>query len=324
MALVDIFFSRHENITFIDKDSAQERQRQLSDYCMAFNSFCLLVRDDGGHQFPNSDRGSIGFIDEVVKDTSKIISRETGIMNLFQPGGLHANNYVYGLIRWMQISSSETGKEEVEVFIKLRLSFIELFFRNTEACIEKFTLPYGSSSSHEDHAKAIEEWIFEVNSRFRDRNIPFQYHDGILHPSNDELISETIEEPFWEAVLGLGWNQTVQHMKKAVDQQISNPSFAASEAQLALESVLNEFFGGDGGGIPSKTSNLCKKKIISEQEKFMIDEFFKKFRNPSSHSKNASDSGSPVKRSQSEASWIIGFSMCTIKRIIDGSKSIIV
>lgn len=320
MALVDIFFSRHENITFIDKESAQERQRQLSDYCRVFNSFCSLVRDDIDNQFPGLARDGIGFSGGMVKSISKTISREMGMIILFQPKGIYADDYVSGLIDWMQIPSDKMSNEEVDIFIKLRLSFIELFFRKLEKFIEDVISQLPDSISCKDHAKAIEEWMFEVNSRFRDRNIPFQYHDGILHPSNDELISETIEEPFWEAVLGLGWTQTVQHMKEAVDQQISNPSFSASQAQLALESVLKEFFGGDGGNIPPKTSNLCKKRIISKHEKFMIDEFFKKVRHPSSHSKNASDSGSPVTRSHSEASWIIGFSMYTIKRIIDGSN----
>ena len=321
MALVDIFFCRHEDITLIDKESAQERQRQLSDYCKAFNSFCSLVREDIDLQFPNIAIDDIGFSGGMVRTISKTIAREMGIINLFQPK--YVDDYVSGLIGWMQMPSDKMNEEEVEIFIKVRLSFIEVFFRKLEKFIEDVISQAPDSNSFKGHAKAIEEWIFEVNSRFRDRNIPFQYHDGILHPSNDELISETIEAPFWKAILGLEWNQTVQHMKEAVDQQISNPSFASSEAQLALESVLNEFFGKDGGNIPSKTSNLRKKKIISEQEKFMIDEFFKKFRHPSSHSKNASDSGSPVKRSHSEASWIIGFSMYTIKRIIDGSKSIV-
>lgn len=274
MALVDIFFSRHENITLIGIDPAQELQRQLANYCRAFNSFCSLVRDDVAHRFPKRNAYDIGFTDKAIENVSKIVSREVGMTNLFNPKGIYNSDYVSGLIDWMQMPSDEMNGKMVDIFIKLRLSFIEVFFRNLEKFIEDVVSLCPSSVSNKDLAKTIEEWIFEVNSRFRERNIPFQYHDGILHPSNDELISETIEAPFWKTILGLEWTQTVQHMKEAVDQQISNPSFAASQAQLALESVLNEFFGGDGGSIPSKTSNLCRKKIISEHEKFMIDEFF--------------------------------------------------
>lgn len=320
MALSDIFYDRYNDLTLLDGKSGMDWVRQFGEYHKFFGGFCMLIRDDFLSRFEDYSMDQMSLPDGIIRKTLVIVSREIGRGDLFSPeGGYFEENYVAGLFSWMTVHD-KLNKEEAETFLKERMSFIEVFFRVIESYFGD-DLSRFSSSINQDNLKAVENWISEINGRLWKGNIPFQYRDGFLLPSNDKLISRKVEEPFWDIIADSKWNQTMQHMLEAVDQQVSNPSTAANEAQLALESVLNEFFGKGRGTIHAKTSNLLKRKIISAHEQFMIDEFFSKVRNQSSHAKNASEPGPPVKRSYEEAEWIIGFCMYTIRRVIFGSKS---
>lgn len=321
MAISDIFFDRCKNMNFLDENSEINSQRQFEEYSKFFNSFFYIIRDEFCSRFRDYSRRDMSFSDSIVRETLAIVSREIGKGDLFHPaGGWYEETYVIGLLHWIS-SQDRMSAEEAEIFLKERLSFIEVFFRVIEYHVREDLSKFPGSNIYQDNVRAVENWISEVNSRLRKGSIPFQYRDGFLLLSSDKLISEKVEGPFWDIIADPKWNQTLQHMMEAVDQQISNPSTAANEAQLALESVLSEIFGKEGGGIPAKTSNLLKKKIISEHEKSMIDEFFSRIRHKSSHAKSASEPGSPVRRNYEEAEWIIGFCMYTIRRIIVGSKS---
>lgn len=322
MSLSDVFFDRSKDISLLDEKSEADWARRFSEYCKFFNSFCFLVNEDFCSRFRDHSRGDMSFPDFITRKVLTTVSREIGKGPLFRPRGEYyeENNYVIGLTYWM-ISHDKMSKEEAENFVKERLSFVEVFFRFIEEFVREDLARFPSSNIYQDKVSAVENWVSEINSRLLKGGIPFQYRDGFLLPSGDKLISEKVEEPFWDIIAYPKWNQTVQHMMKAVDRKISDPATAANEAQLALESVLNEIFGKKGGSIPAKTSNLLKKKIISKHEKSMIDEFFSRVRHKSSHAKSASEPGFPVRRNYEEAEWIIGFSMYTIRRIIVGTKS---
>lgn len=321
MAISDIFFDRYKDMSLLDKKSEKNSQRQFGEYYKFFNGFCYIVREEFCSRFRNYSGIDMEFSDSIVREALVIVSREVGKGDLFRPlGEWCEETYVIGLLHWIS-SHDRMSKEETEIFLRERLSFVEVFFRVIEDRVRDDLSRHPCSNIYQDNAKALENWISELNNRLRKGSIPFQYRDGFLLLSSDKLISEKVEEPFWDIIADPKWNQTMQHMMEAVDQQISNPSAAANEAQLALESVLNEIFGKEGGGVPAKTSNLLKKKIISEHEKSMIDEFFSRVRHKSSHAKSASEPGSPIRRNYEEAEWIIGFCMYTIRRIIFGSKS---
>ena len=320
MAIVDIFLDRNESVAVIDRTAVKDAQSQLDDYFRFFNSFFCLVRDDFYLKFADFCVEELSFSEYTIKHVSQTISREIGRGDVFRPKHGYHNGYLNGFREWMT-SPGRMNERQVDQFLKERLSFVEVFFRMTENYAKNCLSENPNSDSYKDFMESVKKWISEANERLRKRNIPFQYRDGILYPSSDHLISKKIEEPFWKTIADPKWNQTMQHMKEAVDQQVANPSVAAFEAQQALESVLSEFFRRKGGGIPAKTSNLHNNRIISQHEKEMIDKFFSKIRHPSTHPMKASAPGKPVKRSHKEAIWIIGFSMYTIKRIIDGSNS---
>ena len=320
MALSDIFYDRYKDMVLLDDKSGSDWIRQFDEYYKFFGSFSMLVREDFLHRFKDYSMDNVSFPNGAIRKTMVIISKEIGRGDLFLPGGGYfEESYVIGLLDWMS-SHDKINIKEAEIFLKERLSFVEVFFRVIENRVSRDLSIFSDSSTYQDNAKAVEDWVSELNSRLRKGSIPFQYQGGFLFPSSDKLISEKVEEPFWDIIASPKWNQTMQHMREAVDQQISNPSTAASEAQLALESVLNEFADRWTKTIHAKTSILLEKKIISNHEQFMIDEFFSRVRNQSSHAKGASEPGSPVKRSYEEAEWIIGFCMYTIRRIIVGSK----
>lgn len=320
MALSDIFFDRYRNIALLDDKSGVDWTHKLDEYYKFFNSFCFLVGEEFCNRFRDHSIGGMSFSDLIIRKTLTTVSREIGKGLLFQPEEeFYEENYTIGLISWM-CPQDRVSKDEAEIFLKERMSFVEVFFQVIEDHVRKDLSEFPDSDIRQDNVKALESWVSEINGRLRKGSIPFHYQSGFLLPSSDKLISEKVEEPFWDIIADPKWNQTLQHMMESVDQQLSNPSTAANEAQLALESVLNEFFGKDGGNIPAKTSNLLRKKIISPHEKSMIDEFFSRVRNQASHAKNASEPGSPVKRNYEEAEWITGFCMYTIRRIIVGNK----
>ena len=105
-------------------------------------------------------------------------------------------------------------------FFKLRLSLIELLFREAESILRGLS-PRGdvkgwwsllqkrqqppSKSAVERALEAVMLGIEELNERFRNANVHVEYHNGIIQRVEDRLTSQQIEAPFVATVALVIW-----------------------------------------------------------------------------------------------------------------------
>ena len=215
----------------------------------------------------------------------------------------------------------------------VKLNLVELFFKRLEERVKFVPTPYDyGDPEHNEWEVYREEHCFELqgvvggfiedlNHRLTQAEIPLQYRNGRLEPSDDSVVAEHIEKPFWDLVSQDKWLGASNHMKCALDHLGANTTTAVLEAGKALEAVLREIAGdrveqGDKMPITSCANTLASKGIIPGHEYEQIRVFAKHVRNENSHAERSSANENPIKWSIEEANFIVEFCMVTIKRLI--------
>jgi hypothetical protein len=216
------------------------------------------------------------------------------------------------------ICAAYDGSITADRFIKERISFIELAFREREGELrqQNETLPTrlaqardskfgrgigslrlpgnpedGLKASNESINKTFHRNVEELNTRFRQAGYPLHYHNGFVQFSEDPLKEKEIETPFWSLVADPLWKNVDIDMKEAVDRRDNGDRDPALYAAKALESAIKIISGmkqwthGGEKGAHSYIDNLAAKThgFIDHWESEALKHFFTKVRNPLGH-----------------------------------------
>ena len=221
-------------------------------------------------------------------------------------------------------------------FIKLRLSLLELLFREAEtmlreyapkndvaswwALLQKRTSP--PKNAVEDALQSTMAGIGELNARFKEAGLPFEYHNGLIQRIDDELTTNEIERPFWSMVSDPKFANVDSDIKEALDRRDSGKPDAAFHALKALESVL-KILSDDLGrtrysekGAADFVDNLVSSKLgryIDTWEAEAIKSLFRDIRNPLGH---GAGNAQPLALNPEQTSWVIENAMSWIKSLL--------
>lgn len=234
-------------------------------------------------------------------------------------------------------------------FIKERLSFVEIAFREKESAIatQNSLLPQRIAEAEEgikalkglaamvpgDRAeglrayneainKALRASIHEFNERLRRAGVKLNYHNGFIQISEDELVERQVEAPFWELVKDPKWENVDTDMKEAIDRRDSggrDPAFYAAKALESTIKIVSKERGwtrGSEKGAHAFIDNLASTKngsFISKWEQSALKLFFSDVRNDLGHGPG----GEPMPElTPQQTSWAIESCMSWIKSLI--------
>lgn len=238
-------------------------------------------------------------------------------------------------------------------FIKDRLSFIEIAFRDRAATIAELNakLPDQIAQAERDallsprrnqivirgngnpgdgirawnrqQNEAFQNAVAELNERFRQARARLHYHNGFIQMSDDEQIQRQIEEAFWPLVKDAKWANVDTDIKEAIDRRDSggrDPGFYAAKAlESAIKIISGEKGWTHGGerGAHSYIDNIASVRngpFIARWEQTALKGFFSDVRNELGHGPG----GEPMPELTSQQTdWVIEFCMSWIKSLIE-------
>jgi hypothetical protein len=226
-----------------------------------------------------------------------------------------------------------------DVFVKVRLSLIELLFREieeqfstgvrtTEMALvsylksKKVTKSKGKSNKEREEVIVFRSATGELNQRLDDARLPFHYHNGFLQRADDALTTSEIEKPFWDLMADCRWKNVDSDMKEAVDRRDTGGRDAAVYALKALESVLKiisdekGWTRGNERGAANYVDNLVSSsngRFVAVWESDALKALFRDVRNPHSHGTGTQAHPSLTKEQQT---WVIEAVMSWIKGLV--------
>jgi hypothetical protein len=224
-------------------------------------------------------------------------------------------------------------------FIKERVSFVELAFRERDQYLAKETLLFelmvkqgyfpGNSAdakrrNHETLRDAFNGYRDELNERFCRARTPLNYHNGFIQFSADEQIEMQIVQPFWKLVADNKWENVSIDMAEAVDRRDTGGRDPVLYAAKAVESAI-KIISDDKGwtrGVEKGASNYIDNLVVERDgsrfigiwEKDILNAFFGKVRNQFGHGPG----GEPMPHlSEQQANWAIENAMSWCKSLIE-------
>ncbi|MET2827350.1 AbiJ-NTD4 domain-containing protein [Mesorhizobium shangrilense] len=234
-------------------------------------------------------------------------------------------------------------------FIKRRISFIELIFREKGEDVERARIKMEAEIKNDalvkfgqlttgiklpgdyvDGQRAIQATrvgqfnnaVIELNTRFKQAGYKLNYHNGFIQLSEDVLINEQIETPFWNLVVDPVWKNVDMDMKEAIDLRDTGGRDPAFYAARALESTIKIISDGKGlttgkeKGAYNYIDNLGGKRggnFVAVWEANSLKDFFSNIRNPLTHGPGSADM--PALTAQQTA-WAIEFCMSWIRSLV--------
>ena len=259
------------------------------------------------------------------KDIHDGLAVELGLKSLSQTGYSYQSVFagkqttVSGV--WFIITDCENwshadpvGEQDIDEFIKERLSLVEIAFRKKaeEIAVANAELPLrllkakrqppGRMRVPGDRGKVFREWnrqlnenfekaVDELNTRFRQAGCKLHYHNGFIQFSEDELVLREAEQPFWLLVADTLWRNVDTDMKEAIDRRDGagrDPAFYAARALESTIKIISDQKGWTHGGekgAHNYIDNLGKKTsgFIGRWEADSLKNFFTEVRNPFGH-----------------------------------------
>lgn len=215
-------------------------------------------------------------------------------------------------------------------FFKVRMSLLELLFRETEKQIEReaerrrVSIPseyrYRGPASDEPALpiQRFQEAVDELNQRLRSTGLPFAYHNGLLQLVDDPITTELIEKPFWDLVAEQRWTNVDTEMKEALDRRDAGKGDAGFYAGKALESVIkilskqHGWTTGTERGAANFIDNLQRDRFVEAWEADEMKHLFLKIRNPQGHGAGDEE---PLVLKDYQATWAIETTMAWIKSL---------
>lgn len=251
------------------------------------------------------------------------------------------------------VCATYDGMVPADQFIKERLSFIEIAFRDRENALAtqnadlqrqiaqteflERVLPSnpgqhgmripGNRADGLRAANALANQTFranvdEFNERLRRAGTRLNYHNGFIQIVEDQLVEGQIETPFWSLVKDPKWANVDTDMKEAIDRRDGggrDPAFYAAKAlESTIKIISNEKGWTHGGerGAHSYIDNLASAKngaFISKWEQSALKLIFTDVRNDLGH--GPGDEPMPELTPQ-QTSWTIEACMAWIKSLI--------
>ncbi len=241
------------------------------------------------------------------------------------------------------------GSASVDRFMKERISFVELAFREREEELSEinlnlpmqlFTAGLQDASdkagtprfpgNREDGIKArkeslnssFREAVDELNERLRRAGCNLNYHNGFIQISDDKLVEEQIEKEFWSITKDALWKNVDIDMKEAIDLRDSNgrdPSYHAAKALESTIKIISDQKGWTHGGEKGAhgyIDNLSAKKngkFINDWERDALKSFFTSVRNPLGHGPGSEEI---PKLTPQQTNWAIEACMSWTKSLI--------
>ena len=241
------------------------------------------------------------------------------------------------------------GSVSPDRFMKERLSFIELAFREREEQINEINrnLPKqlldaqlqdkirkaGGLKVPGNRTNAVQAFndslnlsfrnsVDELNERLRRSGYKLNYHNGFIQISEDLLVEDQIEKEFWTITKDPLWGNVDIDMKEAIDLRDSNgrdPAFYAARALESTIKIISDQKGWTHGrekGAHNYIENLGSKKngvFINDWERDALKAFFTAVRNPFGH--GAGSDKMPVLSSQ-QTDWAIETCMSWVKTLV--------
>ncbi len=233
-----------------------------------------------------------------------------------------------------------------DMFVKRRLSFVELAFRKREEQVaqENADLPqrllkvkrYDSSGSglyslfspeavrarQEDMNRVFLENVHELNERLKQAGMPLHYHSGFLQVVQDEQIQNQVEQPFWTLVEESTWKNVSIGMVNAIDLRDNggpDPSFHAAKALESVIKIICEIKGWTNHnekGVSDFLNHLESKangSFIEHWERQSMQRFFSDVRNELGHGPGTKDMPNFTPE---QVDYTIEFCMSWIKSLI--------
>lgn len=286
----------------------------------------LVLYDDVAPRMPNRAR--------LFEVPEKQLSRELGAISLGRAPTPEQNCMAFLGEQYDLLNSAHGSPDH---FFKLRLSLIELLFREAESIISGYA-PNGDlkgwssllrkrqqsqSKGVPEHAlEALIQGIEELNQRFRSANLPFEYHNGIIQRVDDHLTAKQIDAPFWALMADRVWKNVENDFKEAIDRRDAGKPDASFHALKGLEStirILSDQLGRTRGtekGAAEYIDNLVAarpQRFIEVWESENLKAIFRDLRNPMGHGPG---NAQPLSLTSQQSTFVIDLAMSWIKSLV--------
>ncbi len=338
--LTDIFADRYANAT-ITYSSYQSATRFLVQASRMITDQIYPLYNGDADNSENS---------KILKKIHSDLSLELGLDQLTSP-----TDYSGLLSIWSQTANyfkpTFADEDEFDGFLKERLSFIELAFRNFEDTTksrnsklmdshislsqdaklmrlgETMGIPllqegYAISQIHLN-SENLKQNLDELRERIRKAGLPLTYSDRYLQISDDALLEEHVKQPFWKAISEPKWSNVATDMHEAIDRRDNGRAEAALSAAKALESAIKIIAhdreattGKERGAINfiEALASVRRGQIIETWEANVLKNFFSEVRNKLGHGPGMAEA-TVLTRQQDD--WAIETCMSWIKSLIN-------
>lgn len=232
------------------------------------------------------------------------------------------NDINFVVEQWLNLKF--TDGLDPDVFVKQRLSFIELAFRTRENQVAQanaefpqrlakaelqdkiprrpMTIPGKQSDAvramNESLNKLFAENVDELNERFKQADMQLHYHNGFIQITQDDRLQEQVEQPFWLLVKDAKWKNVSIDMAEAVDRRDTggrDPSFYAAKALESAIKIICDIKGwttGNEKGVSDFLNHLESKAhgiYIASWERQSMQRFYSEVRNDLGHGPGSKD-----------------------------------
>ena len=233
--------------------------------------------------FPAGKDGKLDIPTKNVWDRiHSLVCMELGLVSLsplhwsyYDSNKVHQfGNYTVDFVCKSWLLAEFTQGQDADVFMKARISFLEIAFRErmNALALANYTEKLRKSKSLSAENKvdvalrqegflrsvsAVNDWVDvmtnnqnarmntafvasceELNERFRRAKCPLNYHNGFIQIETDAMVQERIAEPFWKLVSNPKWKNVEIDMMEAVDRSETAQRDPAFYAAKALESAI--------------------------------------------------------------------------------------
>lgn len=236
---------------------------------------------------------------------------------------MHTGSFEMNAVCETWITKSFSEGLDPDIFVKRRLSFVELAFREREQQITYINSQLqgalsmaalqdaapkrvvgmrvpGVPQSNIDRVKKGNDFInaafsgsvHELNERFKQAGMPLTYHNGFIQITADSLTEAQIEQPFWETVKDPTWANVSTDMATAIDLRDTggrDPVFYAGRALESTIKIISEKKGWTTGkekGASDYLNHLESRangRFVEPWERQILQAFFSGVRNDYGH-----------------------------------------
>jgi Domain of unknown function (DUF7014)/AbiJ N-terminal domain 4 len=191
-------------------------------------------------------------VGEVFKFIVETLCREYGLFNLIGRGGYSDRNHMEELVNFFL---KEDNNEKV-------VDAIELSFR----CIDGVTRNFDYRNMRRS-SEIADEAILELNSRFKEHGIGYQYTDGEIIRVDSELIHSEVVKPALKFLRGKFLVGAQQEYLKAHEHfRRGNTKGALNESLKAFESTMKAICDKRGWSYDQRDTSRKLIEICLENE----------------------------------------------------------